>query len=339
MVDYMSDKKDGLAGFAQKLRVKSIHAFVVGTILLAIFPLAVKDPYILHIIIIALVFSVLAASWNLMVGYIGIFSFGHHAFFGVGAYVSALLAMKAGVSPWFGLIIAGIVAACLSFIIGLPCLRLRAAPYIAIATLAFAEISRITCMNLVGLTRGESGLWGIPYFPNITLPGVGVISFAGGVRIPYYYLILIIFIIAMTILYFGINSHIGLALRSIRDSQEASESLGINITYYKLLAFMVAGFFAGVVGSFYAHYLLIMTPTSVLSLAIMIDIVVMTFVGGLSTFMGPVLGAFIITIGLEYLRILEDYRFIAYGILLVVMMLFMPSGIGIKVFREKQLLE
>jgi branched-chain amino acid transport system permease protein len=320
-------------------RIRSDYASIAGVIFLAIFPLVAKDPYVLHIVIIALVFSVLAASWNLMVGFIGIFSFGHHAFFGIGGYVSALLAMKAGVSPWLGLIMGGIVAACLSLVIGLPCLRLRAAPYIAIATLAFAEISRMTCMNLVGLTRGEMGLWGIPPFPDISLPGLGVISFAGGVRTPYYYLILIIFIMIMTFLHFSFNSHIGLAFRSIRDSQDASESLGISITYYKLLAFVTAGFFAGVAGSFYAHYLLILTPSSVLSIGIMIDIVVMTLVGGLGTFLGPMLGAFLLTIGLEYLRVLEEYRFIAYGILLVLMTLFMPSGIGTKLFREKQLVD
>lgn len=335
----MTDKRERGAGSRQELKLKSDHAFLIGTILLAVFPIFVRDAYFLHIMIMALVFSVLAVSWNLIVGYIGIFSFGHHAFFGIGGYVSALLAMKAGISPWFGLIVGGIVAAFLSFVIGLPCLRLRAAPYIAIATLAFAEISRMTCMNLVGLTRGEMGLWGIPHFPDITLPGIGVISFAGGVRIPYYYLILIIFIITMTVFHFGLSSHVGLAFRSIRDSQDASESLGINITYYKLLAFMTGGFFAGVAGGFYAHYLLIMTPTSVLSIAIMIDIVVMTLVGGLSTFMGPVFGAFLVVLGLEYLRVLEEYRFIAYGILLVVMILFMPSGIGKKLFREKQLVE
>jgi len=335
----MRGKRETLVGFGQELRLRSDHAFGIAVILLAIFPVLVQDPYFLHIMIIALVFSVLATSWNLIVGYIGIFSFGHHAFFGIGGYVSALLAMKAGVSPWFGLIIGGLVAAFLSFVIGLPCLRLRAAPYIAIATLAFAEISRMTCLNLVKLTRGEMGLWGIPHFPHITLPGIGIISFAGGVRIPYYYLILIIFIITMVVFHFGLNSHVGLAFRSIRDSQDASESLGINITYYKLLAFITGGFFAGVAGGFYAHYLLIMTPTSVLSIAIMVDIVVVTLLGGLSTFMGPVLGAFLVVLGLEFLRVLEEYRFIAYGILLVVIILFVPSGIGVKVFREKQLLE
>jgi branched-chain amino acid transport system permease protein len=318
---------------------RSDRALAVAVILMVVFPIFVRDAYILHLMIIALIFSLLAVSWNLICGYTGIFTFGHHAFFGVGAYVSSILAIRAGVSPWVGLFIAGMVGAFLSFIIGLPCLRLRAAPYIAITTLAFAEIARITCSNLVSLTRGELGLWGIPHYPDIPLPGIGTISFAGGFRIPYYYLILAIFIITMITVHVFLNSHIGLAFRSIRDSQDAAESLGVNITFYKLLAFMVGGFFAAVAGSFYAHYILLITPSSALSITVMIDLIVMTLVGGFTTLMGPVLGAFLVTLGLEYMRFLQEYRLIMYGLLLVVIILFMPGGLGKIFLREKELVE
>jgi len=331
------DNKDKKA-FLERVKFRSDHLFAVFTIILIFLPLFLRDPYIINVLIICLMFSVLSASWNLICGYTGIFTFGHQAFYGIGAYVSALLSIKAGVSPWYGLFIAGMVAAFLSFLIGLPCLRLRAAPYIAIATLAFSEIARISCMNLVGLTRGELGLWGIPNFPTITLPLIGEISFTGGARIPYYYLILLIFIISMLFIHFVMNSHIGLAFKAIRDSQEAGESLGINITYYKLMAFMMSAFFAGVVGSFNAHYLLILTPTAVMSVGIMIEIVTIVFVGGLGTFMGPVLSAFLITLGLEYLRFLGEYRFITYGILLILVILFMPQGFTKNIFREKEVI-
>jgi branched-chain amino acid transport system permease protein len=188
----------------QGFKLRSDRGFVMWTVLLAIVPVFVRDAYLLNILILSLIFAVLTASWNLICGYAGIFTFGHPAFFGIGGYVSALLAMKAGISPWLGLLIGGMVAAFLSFIIGLPCLRLRAAPYIAITTLAFSEIARITCMNLVDLTRGELGLWGIPHFPDIALPGIGVIGFGGGVRIPYYYMILIIFTVMMVLFHFGL---------------------------------------------------------------------------------------------------------------------------------------
>ena len=142
----------------------------------------------------------------------------------------------------------------------------------------------------------------------------------------------------MLFIHFVMNLHIGLAFKAIRDSQEAGESLGINITYYKLMAFMMSAFFAGVVGSFNAHYLLILTPTAVMSVGIMIEIVTIVFVGGLGTFMGPVLSAFLITLGLEYLRFLGEYRFITYGILLILVILFMPQGFTKNIFREKEVI-
>lgn len=336
----MSEIKNSKFKFAKTLKgIRSDRCFLACAILLVIFPIFVRDPYILNVMIISLIFAVLAASWNLICGYAGIFTFGHQAFFGIGAYVSSLLAMKAGISPWYGLFIGGLAAALASFLIGLPSLRLRAAPYIAIMTLAFSEIVRITCMNLVDLTRGECGLWGIPNFPELHLPLFGVISFAGGVRIPYYYLILIIFMITMLTLYLSVNSHVGLAFRSLRDSQDAAESLGVNITYFKLLAFIVSAFFAGVVGSFYAHYLLILTPTSVFSLGMMIEIMAITIIGGLGSFMGPVLAAFLLTVGLEYLRFLGEYRFITYGILIVLVIVYMPQGFTKRLFFDKEIVE
>ena len=335
----MSRKTKGLSGIMQIVSVRSDRVFIAVTILLAIIPIFIRDAYILNVLIISLVFALLTTSWNLICGYAGIFTFGHQAFFGIGGYVSSLMAMKVGISPWFGLIIGGVVAALLSFLIGLPTLRLRAAPYIAIMTLAFSEIARITCMNLVNLTRGEMGLWGIPNFPDVHVPLIGTITFAGGVRIPYYYLILVIFVIAMLVFHFTFNSHIGLAFRAIRDSQDAAESLGTNVVYYKLLTFVLSAFFAGVAGSFYAHYILILTPTSVFPVGIMIEIMAMTFIGGLGTFLGPVLGAFILTVGLEYLRFLGDYRFMTYGILIVLVVLFMPQGLTKSIFPDRNIVE
>lgn len=325
------------SSFIRKYR--SDRALAVGVLFAAFFPFFVEDQYTLHVMIVALMFSVLAVSWNFIVGYIGTFSLGHQAFFGIGAYVSALLSMKAGISPWYGLAIGGLSAAFLSLVIGLPCLRLRAAPYIAIATLAFAEVARLVCMNLVDLTRGELGLWGIPIFPEVAIPFLGTISFEGGARLPYYYLILAILIITMVTYHLVLNSHIGLAFKAIGDSQDASESVGVNLTHYKLLAFVIGSFFAGVAGSFYAHYLLILTPTSVFSFHIQVDIIVMTLLGGLSTFIGPVLGAIVVTFGLEYMRVLQDYRLIVYGVMLILLILFMPRGFCTYFFRDKEITE
>ena len=315
--------------------VKGKVLTAAGAVLLAL-PLFIEDPYIMNIVILSLLFGVLACSWNLICGYTGIFTFGHQAFFGLGAYVSALLSMKMNLSPWLGLPVGGIAAALVGLLIGLPCLRLRAAPYIAITTLAFAEIARIVCMNLVGLTRGEMGLWGIPAFPDLTLPGGLEISFSGGDRTGYYYIILFVFVISAALIGWLMRSYVGLAFRAIREEQDAAVSLGIDRTKYKLLAFIISSFLAGVAGSFYAHYILILTPSSVFSVGVMSEIIAVVLVGGLGTFWGPIIGAFSLTVLLEYLRAFGEYRFMIYGAMLVATIMFMPKGVASKLFPEKE---
>lgn len=319
--------------FFSTTKGKAISATMV---ILLVLPVFIQDPYIMHIVILSLLYGVLACSWNLICGYTGIFTFGHQAFFGIGAYVSALLAMKLNLSPWLGLLVGGIAAGLIGLVIGLPCLRLRVAPYIAITTLAFSEIVRIICMNLVGLTRGELGLWGIPAFPDISLFSGMELSFSGVDRTGYYYVILIIFFASIVLIAWQLRSYIGLAFRAIRDEQDAALSLGVDTTRYKLLAFITSSFLAGVAGSFYAHYILILTPTSVFSLGVMIEIIAITLVGGLGTFWGPIIGAFSLIVLLEYLRTFGEYRLMIYGVMLVATIMFMPKGVSSKLFPEKK---
>src|SRR5690606_36999300 len=190
-----------------------------------------------------LMYAALAMSWNLLCGYAGIFSMGHQAFFGLGAYTSALLAMRAGVSPWFGLFLAGLAASAASILIVLPTLRLRAPQYVAIATLAFAEVCRIVAQNLVDLTRGELGLNGIPVFPPLTLLGL---HFDFAARRPAYYVMAALFLIVFWVVRRLVQSPVGLALQAIRESQDAAEALGVNSSRYKSLAFAVSAGLAGV---------------------------------------------------------------------------------------------
>ncbi|MEN1968741.1 branched-chain amino acid ABC transporter permease [Lentibacillus sp. N15] len=295
--------------------------YLIGAIFLLIIPLFVQS-YNLHILILSLIFAILASSWNLIAGYSGVFSFGHQAFFGIGAYVSALMSMKLDVSPWFGLLIGGLFAAVAGAFISLPVLRLRIVPYIAILTLGFAEVTKLVTSNLVTLTRGELGLSGIPAFTSI-----GSISFNLANRLNIYYLVLIIFFISMFIIYRIVKGPQGLALNSIKESPDAAESLGINLTKHKLYVFMISAFIAGVAGSLFAHYVQVLTPSSVMSIDIMMQILLIVVVGGIGTIAGPVVGSFIVVMGLEYLRVLGDYRLVIYGLIIVLVIMFMPDGI------------
>jgi branched-chain amino acid transport system permease protein len=284
-------------------------------VVLAVLPLFTQDPYVIHIINLSLIFAILSMSWNLLVGYAGIFSFGHQAFFGLGGYTSSLLAMRLGISPWLAMPIGALAAALLSLIIAVPSLRLRGAAYVAIATLGFAEVTRIVAQNLVDLTKGEMGLWGIPPL------------FASQNRVLFYYTALILFAVTAYVIYRIVRSPFGLALKAIRESPAAADSLGVDVVRVKILVFLVSSFFAGLVGAFYAHYLLILTPTAVLSVEITVQAVAMTLIGGLGTQLGPILGAFAFTIALESMRFLGDYRMLLFGAVLVVLMFVTPEGV------------
>lgn len=323
----MVDKNIDIKQSQKALRVEDPRLLGIVFLVLALLPVIVRNEYYLNILTICLIYATLATTWNLMVGYTGILSFGHQAFYGLGAYFSALMTIKFQLSPWLGLFLGGSFAGFLSLAIGIPCLRLRIAPYVAIATLAFSEIILVICRNWVSLTRGEMGLWGIPTYTDISIIGLFDIKFSGGAKISYYYVMLAIFIATLLFIYYQLSSKTGVALKAIREDQDAASSLGVDVTRYKLTAFITSSFFAGVTGSFYAHYLSILEPGAVLGVAEMVEVVAITLVGGIGTFIGPTLGAFTLIIGLEVLRGVADYRLMIYGATLVLLILLMPNGL------------
>lgn len=286
-----------------------------AAILLTI-PMAQPGPYLLHTLILSMIMAALASAWNLAYGYAGIFSFGHQAFWGLGAYVSGCLSVRAGVSPWVGIVVASVSACIVSLIIGVPCLRLRLAPFVSIATLSFAEICRIAAANLVGITRGELGLYGIP-----------PLSASGSRFASYYTMAALLLLILCSMSWIG-RSPLGLALRSVREEHDVAEALGIDTDRVRLLAFVLSSSMTGAVGAFYAHYVSIITPSSVLSSSIMVQIVATTLLGGAGTVLGPVVAAFGMTLGLEYFRWLADYRLLLYGAGMIGLVLLMPEGLA-----------
>jgi branched-chain amino acid transport system permease protein len=311
------------AGFS---REHGAVAAVLG--LLCVVPFVVHSPYVLHLFILSMLYAMLAGSWNLINGYAGLFTFGHQAFFGIGAYGSALLAMNAGLSPWITLWFGGILAALAGLVIGLPVLRIRSTAHVAIVTLVFAVIVQTVVSNWTDFTRGALGLGGIPPFTAFALPGIGVVAFGGGDQVANYWTSLVLLALSSALLVWLVASRTGLALKAIRDSEMAADSLGVDPIRYKLIAFLVSSFIAGIAGAYYAHYLHILTPDSTIGVSIMITILVITLIGGIGTTIGPLAGAFLVVFGLEGLRGLGDYRLMVYGVLLVVFVIFMPNGLA-----------
>lgn len=300
----------------------------LGAAALIALPLVVRDRYFLHLLVTAGIFVLLASSWNLLAGYAGQLNLGHAAFYGIGAYTSAILATKLGITPWLGLFAGGIMAALFGLMLGVPSLRLSG-PYLAITTIGFSEILRLVAMNWVELTRGSLGLYGIPPFTPIRLGNWFEIEFRS--EISSYYLLLVLVCASLAIFWRLTTREFGLSLKSLREDEIGAASIGVNISGYKLAVFAISAFFAGMAGAFFAHYQRLVSPDT-LSLGETFTILTMTMLGGLGTLVGPVVGAVLLTFLSEGLRFVEDMvkldvRMIIYGVLLIVTILFMRGGI------------
>lgn len=250
---------------------------------------------------------ILAVSLNLTVGFLGELTLGHAGFMSVGAYAGCLFTVYSGlpieIAFPIAMLIGGVVAAIFGVIIGIPALRLKG-DYLAIVTLAFGEIIRSVITNL-SITGGAGGLKGIEKASNFTI-------------------VYIVLIIAVVVIANLVHSRHGRAICSIRDNSIASESVGINVVYYKLLAFVVAAFFAGVAGVLYGHNLGILKP-STFDFNKSIEILVIVVLGGMGSIPGSIIAATVITILPEVLRGLADYRMLIYAIVLIVMMILNAS--------------
>ncbi len=308
--------------------VRKRLALVLVLLGLVLLPLVVKDRYYLHILVMAGIFTILTLSWNLLSGFTGQLNLGHAAFYGIGAYTSALLAMKTGISPWLGLPLGGLVAAFFGFLLGIPSLRLSG-PYLAITTIGFAEILRLVAVNWVELTRGSLGLSGIPLLDPIEIGGWSINFYF---ERTYYYVVLAAVLITIFCVRRLIRSEFGVSLQALRDDEFGARSIGINTSNYKLAAFTVSAFFAGFAGALFAHFVRLVSPET-MALHTTFDILTMAMVGGLGTMSGPVLGAVTLTFLSEGLRYLEDLiqidiRLVVYGFLLILTIRFMREGLA-----------
>jgi len=303
-------------------------SIIIGLAVLVLLPIVITDRYIQHIMVLAGIYVLLAVSWNFLAGFAGQLNLGHAAFFGIGAYASALISMHLHISPWLGLILGGLVASLFGGLLGIPAFRLSG-PFLAITTIGFSEITRMIAMNWVGLTRGSLGLYGIPPLTAIRLGEDRAIEFVTEAS-AYYVILALIFVIVYFVRKLH-HSEFGISVESLREDERGAESIGINTSHYKLAVFMISAFIAGLAGAFYAHYVRLISP-NMLSLGITFSIITMVMVGGLGTLVGPIVGAAVLTFLSEGLRFVEDainldIRMIIYGIILTLVILFMREGL------------
>lgn len=297
--------------------------FYLAVLLIAlVLPHVITNLYYAQIITMSCLFAIGALSLNLIMGYTGQMSLAHGGFFAIGAYSVAILTSTLDWNFWLALPASALLAAFIGFLVGLPALRTRGA-YFAITTLCLGEIIYLLAGNWMELTGGHTGMVGIPLPSPVSLPGVGQITFASPAS--QYYLVLFFLLLTLFILYRLINSLRGRTFLATAINEDLAEAVGINVFRTKLLSFVVANFFAGLAGGIYASLMGSISP-SVASVTMTFNFLMYVLLGGMTTLAGPVIGAFIIPILLEYLQFLQDYQMILFGFLLIVVIIYFPTG-------------
>ncbi len=302
-------------------RNAQLLAVIFGII--AILPLFYgSTDHIMHILIMCLIWSVVASCWDLIMGFAGIFSFGQVAFFVIGAYSSAIISAKFAVPPIFSVFMAGLIAALLGILVGLPCLKLKGA-YIALVTFAVHMILEPVLKGDIGRFLGTGGSRGILTIAPMNIFGY---TFNNADKVPYFYLMLFLAVVCSFIILAVIKSHWGDAFLALKDSEAFATCLGVSAFKYKLLVFALTSFLTGMIGGFYAHYVG-MLSTRMLGIDLFVTLMVILVIGGVGKFPGAIVGSFI-TIALnEMLSPVGSYRPIILGAMVIVLVLALPDGI------------
>lgn len=278
---------------------------------LLILPAVTQDPYLLRILILTGIFAILAASWDLLSGFTGQMNFGHALFFGVGAYAAALLNQNVHIPPWGSIPLGGLAAVLTGLIIGIPCLRLKGT-YLALTTLAFPIILMGIVFAFPNITGGELGISGLDRIARS--------------RIANYYIVIVLMLVLCTIMWKITDSNTGIIFHAIREDEVAVRASGINTTRYKLLAFSLSGFFAGISGGLYAHFMRIAGP-STLEVSLSFTVVIWAIFGGVVTIYGPVGAVFILFPMLEFFRFWPEYRTLMFAVIILLTLIYMPDGL------------
>ncbi len=330
-------------------RTVSIAAITLLFGVLLILPLFVESTYILHMMILIFINIILGTSWNILGGYTGQYSVGHAAYFGVGAYTTMLLLQYRQVVPWKGIWLGAAAAVITAIVIGSICFRLRG-PYFVLASIAVAEIFRVSALNLKDLTNGAEGVL-VTEIPPLMLGQTVITDWSS--KVPFYYTGLLFTILIVLVSWIVWRTKLGYYFQAIREDQEAAHSLGINPTIYKNTALAISALFTSFAGSLYGVYVGFIDPSTVLALDVSVQIVMIAIIGGIGTIFGPMIGAALLIPLSEALRsnaitdvlvksgvVAEESKagvffrehlahahVLIYGILVVIVILFMPEGI------------
>ncbi len=302
----------------QKKTVTSVLAFsLVVAALPWIFNLSRATGYYTDVMVFVAIHSIIAAGLSLLLGYAGQISLGQAAFYGIGAYASGILTTRLGISPWLGIVVGMVLAGALAYGMGLPALRLKG-HYLAMATLGFGMIVYIVLNEFIGLTGGPSGFGEIP---PIHLGTMAISSTLG-----FYYLAWGMAVAVLWISLNMVNSRSGRALRAIHDSEKGAASVGIDIAKAKVQIFVVSGIYGALAGSLYAHFVTFVNPPP-FDVFFSVKVLMMVVIGGTGNIWGAYLGAALLTFLPEWLTCLEDFDVLAYGIILLAIVMFSPDGL------------
>jgi len=268
--------------------------------------------------IFAGIWSLVTIGLSLLMGYAGQISLGQAAFYGIGAYVSAILTVHFGLNPWVCMVIGMAVAAIVAVMVGVPSLKLRG-HYLAMATLAFGIIVYIVFNEEGEWTGGPDGMSGIP--------GLNLFGFEFDSVEKYYYLVWFFVFAAFIFTINIIQSRSGRALRAIHISEAAANAMGINVSRFRIIVFVYSAILAALAGSLYAHYMNFVNPTS-FDLFFSIKLIIMIALGGMHSIWGAIIGAFLITfLSFEWLHYFEEFEIVVYGVILLLITIFLPHGL------------
>lgn len=300
--------------------------FLALAVAVGVFPQLTTNHYVLMVGALIGLYSLITMGLCLLLGYAGQVSLGQAAFYGLGAYTSAILTTKAGVNPWLALV-AGVVLTCtVAYVIGRPTLRLHG-HYLAMATLGFGMIVQIVFHEWRSLTGGFGGIPAIPRFE------IGSLVIRGDVL--NFYLIWTFTIAALALSVNIVNSRMGRAMRALHDSEVAASACGVDVSRYKVKVFVLSAGFASVAGSLYAHYITFISPDP-FGLAFSVLLLVMVIVGGVRNIWGALLGAALMTAmgqHIERTEAVHQYNVAVYGLMLMLFVIFMPNGL-VEVLRR-----